>query len=682
MSTQSVGGIKAATTNVKAKRLQELNVKSGESIANIAKKFGMSPKEFAAWTGLKSTNIKPGQKIILPTATVPEGKGLMALARNHGMTLDEFCKLNNIPKTYNPSKGEIFYVKTNKLEEGALKAQKIQSNSEKKSEQPKANLTTPSHAADNRQTYGSAYTPDELGKQIFTKAGQYYGAVGKPDFDALIDEINPKNVSEVIKGYVKNTENNKQESLINTLTSEIKSDKQKRKEAVMKIYDALATEQGTPAEIREGFVKELDKQFNSLGMVSTKKLDETISRMMASGEELAEKMERMIDNTNGAVGTESFNELLAFVNPTNVEQVIKGYENLKTGESLIEGMTSEITSNKNDRKSAVMFIYDNLAKAKNTPPADREIFEKELNDQFNSFGMVNTQKMDQIIDSMFVTEQIEVSEPNVPATPQPVQKTTPSKSKVPEKVIKGGFETAIGGQRSVATFSSKPPIPLNEKGKVIAEVIKFTPSNPNGPLTGKTIMVNAGHGWKENKIFDQGTSAVDSKGKTIPEWYKNRNFADKLITQLSAQGATVIYTAGSAKLVCDAKKQHKADMLISIHCNAAGSNPKKNGLEVFYPEGSDIGKKFAQIAERNLDKQVSFGPQNGPNDHCKTISDKTTRFEKIGLLQVNKNSTPSILIEMGYQSNEKDLKNIDWKEFQEKTMGKLVQSVKDYYGIE
>ena len=110
-------------------------------------------------------------------------------------------------------------------------------------------------------------------------------------------------------------------------------------------------------------------------------------------------------------------------------------------------------------------------------------------------------------------------------------------------------------------------------------------------------------------------------------------------------------------------------------------NKKKNGLEVFYPEGSAIGERFAKIAEKRLDEHVSFGKQNGPNDHCKTISDKTTRFEKIGLLQVNKESTPSILIEMGYQSNEKDLKNIDWKDFQQKTMGKLVQSVKDYYGI-
>lgn len=681
MSTQGVGSIKQVSGTSRAKRPQSLVIKSGENLANIAKKYGMSLKEFAQWTGLKSTNLKAGQKITLPTDTVPEGRGILALARNNGMTLDEFCKLNNIPKTYNPSKGEVFYVKAAKPKTEPENTKTVQQKATpKKSVQQKQNLTKPTHVASNKQNFGSTFKPDELGKKIFSKSEEYYGAVGKPDFDALINEINPKNASSVLKAYVKNPKNSNKESLINTITSEIHSDKQKRKDAVMKVYDALAKEKGTPAQVRKNFVKELDKQFDSFGMVNTHKLDETLNRMMFSGAQLAANMEHEISHKNGAVGTESFNELLSLVKPNNVEQVIKGYEKLNTGESLIEGMTSEIKSSKESRKKAVMHIYDNLAKAKNVPQANRTVFEKELNEQFDSWGMVKTDKLDKMINDILKRSK---SVDTVATTP----KTTKAKSNKPysakptEKVIKGGFITAVGGQLSVASTGAKPPIPVDEKGNVIAEVIKFKPSNPNGPLKGKTIMVNAGHGWKATKVFDQGTSAVDVKGKTIPEWYKNRNFADRLIKQLSAQGATVIYTSGAAALACDAKRNYKADMLISLHCNAAPTNKNKNGLEVFYPEGSAIGKRFAQIAEKRLDEHVSFGKQGGANDHCKIVSDKTTRFEKIGLLQVNKASTPSILIEMGYQSNEKDLKNIDWKEFQDKTMGKLVNSVKDYYGV-
>ena len=74
----------------------------------------MSKDEFMNWAGLNSTALKIGQKITLPTDTVPQGKGIIALAKKHNMTLDEFCKLNGITKDYKPAKGEIFYVKSKK----------------------------------------------------------------------------------------------------------------------------------------------------------------------------------------------------------------------------------------------------------------------------------------------------------------------------------------------------------------------------------------------------------------------------------------------------------------------------------------------------------------------------------------------------------------------------------------
>ena len=181
--------------------------------------------------------------------------------------------------------------------------------------------------------------------------------------------------------------------MIKTITSEYKSDKQARKNAVMHIYDALAQEKGTPAVIREGFKKELDEQFDSWGRVSTKQLDETINRMMASPTELAQKMKNDIHGKWGAVGRESFNELTALVTPKNAEQVIKAYNDLKTGESLIEGITSEVRSSKDERKDAVMHIYNALAKQKNVPTKTKEEFQNELNAQFKSYGMVDTKNL-------------------------------------------------------------------------------------------------------------------------------------------------------------------------------------------------------------------------------------------------------------------------------------------------
>ena len=284
--TQGVNGVSsaAANRNNRAVRAKEITVKSGENLTVIAKRFGMSPKEFMAWTGLKSSNLSGGQKIPIPTDTVPEGKGLFALAKKYGMTLDEFCKFNNISKDYKPAKGEIFYVKPS----GTASA-RTQSSAAPKAKRP-ANApaagvkrqTALSPAAANKAKWGSEYTPEELGKQIYQKSCDYYGAVGKPDFDALINQINSKNASAVIKAYTQNPKNKKKESLINTITSEVSSNAEARKNAVMKVYDALAAEKSIPASYREAFKKELDEQFDKLfGMVNTKKLDAMINDIIS-----------------------------------------------------------------------------------------------------------------------------------------------------------------------------------------------------------------------------------------------------------------------------------------------------------------------------------------------------------------------------------------------------------------
>ena len=62
--TQSVNGVNNAGSNkqVKVSRQSELTVRTGESLSVFAQKFGMSQKEFMEWTGLKSANLKAGQK--------------------------------------------------------------------------------------------------------------------------------------------------------------------------------------------------------------------------------------------------------------------------------------------------------------------------------------------------------------------------------------------------------------------------------------------------------------------------------------------------------------------------------------------------------------------------------------------------------------------------------------------
>lgn len=304
MSTQAVGGNLSASNKkqINKEKQESLTVKPGETLSSIAKKFSMSIEEFRQWTGLKKQSVNVGQVIKFPTDVVPDGKGIMALIRKYNMTFDEFGKLNNLPKPYREyiaSKGEKFYVKPSKVDtKGKTSTSaKTQAPTQAKTisrPKPKPKATgriTKSAAAAGASVgatvgsymqkiakWGSSYTPNELATNIYTKAEEHWGAVGKPDFDALIKEINPKNAEAVIKAYPKNSKNTKRESLINTITSEIRSNKELRKKAAMHVYNALATAKKAPESKRKEFQAELDKQFDKLiGMVDTTKLDSMIA---------------------------------------------------------------------------------------------------------------------------------------------------------------------------------------------------------------------------------------------------------------------------------------------------------------------------------------------------------------------------------------------------------------------
>lgn len=304
MSTQAVGGNLSASNKkqINKEKQESLTVKPGETLSSIAKKFSMSIEEFMQWTGLKKQSVNVGQVIKFPTDVVPDGKGIMALIRKYNMTFEEFGKLNNLPKPYREyiaSKGEKFYVKLSKVDtKGKTSTSaKTQAPTQAKTisrpkPKPKATGTIAKSAAaagasvgatvgsymQKIAKWGSSYTPNELATNIYTKAEEHWGAVGKPDFDALIKEINPKNAEAVIKAYPKNSKNTKRESLINTITSEIRSDKELRKKAAMHVYNALATAKKAPESKRKEFQAELDKQFDKLiGMVDTTKLDSMIA---------------------------------------------------------------------------------------------------------------------------------------------------------------------------------------------------------------------------------------------------------------------------------------------------------------------------------------------------------------------------------------------------------------------
>lgn len=395
----------------------------------------------------------------------------------------------------------------------------------------------------------------------------------------------------------------------------------------------------------------------------------------------------------GAVGKEDFNKAFLKINDKNAAQVIKEYDKITNSkESLINAICSEIASTQNIRKDAVMTLYDNLAKqTKASTPKQRQEFKTELDKEFGKiFGMVDTEKMDAVIDKMINSKQAKaqttVKSSNIVSKPEFLQSTNGGKSRdiVPETltVIKdrsGNCVTAgtlrkwalAGGKNDPGFSKVKDPYlvrPLpnyNTETKKIEAVTELREPTAKGDLDGRLIILNPGHGGyqQKNGAFDPGTvlSVKNAEGEEMPieEWRVAESFVNKLSDKLRNRGAKVVFVSGavqnggmsaqryienmlagnkgSDEVRAAMKNTDKSDMLfLSVHVESAKQNPSKKMCTVRYTK--DIDKKLAE----NINKHVNKG-----------FMALTPDVEQDGLY-VNRatKGIPSSLLEIGNIANE------------------------------
>lgn len=83
-------------------------VKKGETLAKIAQKYGVTPKEIKAWNNLKSDTLKVGQTLVIKVATtedtrkiihrVRKGESLLSIARKYGVSPEDLVRWNNLKR--------------------------------------------------------------------------------------------------------------------------------------------------------------------------------------------------------------------------------------------------------------------------------------------------------------------------------------------------------------------------------------------------------------------------------------------------------------------------------------------------------------------------------------------------------------------------------------------------------
>ncbi len=132
-----------------------------------------------------------------------------------------------------------------------------------------------------------------------------------------------------------------------------------------------------------------------------------------------------------------------------------------------------------------------------------------------------------------------------------------------------------------------------------------------------------------------------------------------------------------------------ADLFISIHADAAGTNNRPNsvpnGITTYYCDINQVSKEFLEEKEivitEEMEKASEASKNLGELLHKNLISttlltDRSTRHGNYAVLRGS--TAPSILVETGFMTNQRDLLNIIDPAYRTKVANSMANSVIDY----
>ena len=194
----------------------------------------------------------------------------------------------------------------------------------------------------------------------------------------------------------------------------------------------------------------------------------------------------------------------------------------------------------------------------------------------------------------------------------------------------------------------------------------------------KTIMIDAGHGGSD-------PGAVNGTHK---EKVYTLQIAKRLQTQLEKLGFRVIMTrTGDTYPTLQDRvalcKKHKPDLYISIHCNSS-TNKTPAGIETYraVPVGGTETKGSKVKTEKQAGNAFDANNSRLAYEMQKALisatgaSDRGVRHQAIYV--IGNAVCPAVLIEVGYLSNDAELKKIASPEYQNKIVSGILAGLAGY----
>lgn len=255
------------------------------------------------------------------------------------------------------------------------------------------------------------------------------------------------------------------------------------------------------------------------------------------------------------------------------------------------------------------------------------------------------------------------TEPNSSGTTAATNNSTSSQSETTDSSI---IIVTVPPPTVPSTVSTNPPINTPDTTN--------TTVKPNKA----TIFIDAGHGGN-----DPGTKG-ETGGNTYYEKDINLSVSLLLEKELKARGFNVVMSRTTDKAVellqrAPMAKKANADMFVSIHCNSYTGSGRAYGPIVMYTDRPNIKynkKSFANIFSNSFDNLKKMYPAMRAS---RVKSDVEMHGDDWYLAVLANVDIPSVLLEIGFMTDESDLKMMIDPSWQKALASKIADSVEQAY---
>ncbi|MFS0781041.1 N-acetylmuramoyl-L-alanine amidase [Bacillus sp. 1P06AnD] len=191
--------------------------------------------------------------------------------------------------------------------------------------------------------------------------------------------------------------------------------------------------------------------------------------------------------------------------------------------------------------------------------------------------------------------------------------------------------------------------------------------SPTGPLASQTIVLDAGHGGKDPGNI--GLNGIREKDVTLEVTLRLKTLFSQTPFNVKLTRESDVYPSLGDRV--NFAQQEKANIFVSIHCNASDvkNKGKGTGTESFY---------YSSAANPNVSESKSLA--KFVQDRLVSALDMRDRNVKKGDLHVlRENTMPAILTELGFLDNKDDYAKLSKPEYRTKAANAIFAGILDYY---